>query len=312
MNAIRYTPEMAQRWDSFVDTSKNATFLFKRAYMNYHSDRFFDHGLLFEDSKNNLVGIMPANQKNDSLFSHEGLTFGGILSAPSMTTPIMIEVFDALHYYARENEIKFIVYKTIPYIYSQIPAQEDLYALFRHNAVLSRRDVLSVIKQSNRLPFQTRRNRKIKQARKEGLVVKRTENYELFWAMLEKNLLNSHAVAPVHNIAEIKLLASRFPENIKLFCCNDRNTMLAGTVVYLSANVAHIQYMASSEEGKKIGALDLLLAELIENIYASKRYFDFGISTENDGRKLNLGLVDQKEGFGARAIAHDQYRMVVK
>ena len=38
-----------------------------------------------------------------------------------------------------------------------------------------------------------------------------------------------------------------------------------------------------------------------------ERYFDFGISNEQGGRKLNRGLIDQKEGFGARAVVHDHY-----
>lgn len=44
---------------------------------------------------------------------------------------------------------------------------------------------------------------------------------------------------------------------------------------------------------------------LIHVYYASKPYFDFGTSDE-DG-KLNLGLIDQKEGFGARTVVHDHY-----
>jgi lipid II:glycine glycyltransferase (peptidoglycan interpeptide bridge formation enzyme) len=38
---------------------------------------------------------------------------------------------------------------------------------------------------------------------------------------------------------------------------------------------------------------------------------DFGISTELDGRQLNAGLIDYKEGFGARAVNYDFYEMPV-
>ena len=41
--------------------------------------------------------------------------------------------------------------------------------------------------------------------------------------------------------------------------------------------------------------------QLIEDVFSAKRWFDFGISTEDDGRILNQGLIEQKEGFGARA-----------
>jgi len=312
VNIIRYTTEMKTPWNEFVDTSKNATFLFKREYMDYHSDRFSDHSLLFKDDKNKLLAIMPANQRADELVSHGGLTYGGILSDLSMTTPRMVELFDTLYIYAKANGIKSIIYKTIPYIYSRIFAQEDQYALFRNNALLSRRDVLAVIERSNRLPYQQRRKRAIKKGKNAGLEVKKTSNYEAFWSILEENLLQNYKIKPVHRLSEITFLAERFPDNIQLYICSDREKILAGAVLYVSTEVAHIQYIAASEKGKSIGALDLLFTELIDYVYVDKHYFDFGISTEQNGKVLNIGLIDQKEGFGARAVMHDQYKMVVR
>ena len=42
-------------------------------------------------------------------------------------------------------------------------------------------------------------------------------------------------------------------------------------------------------------------------LYADRRYFSFGISTEQAGQYLNEGLIAQKEGFGARTVVHDFY-----
>ena len=84
---------------------------------------------------------------------------------------------------------------------------------------------------------------------------------------------------------------------------------LGGCVVYETEQVAHVQYIAASPLGKKQGALDLLFQQLICERYAHKRYFDFGISTEQGGQILNEGLLFQKEGFGARAILYDIYEL---
>jgi hypothetical protein len=73
-----------------------------------------------------------------------------------------------------------------------------------------------------------------------------------------------------------------------------------------------VQYICASEKGKEVGALDLLFAELLDDVYRSVPCFDFGISTEDDGRYLNTGLIEQKEGFGARAIMHDFYAIDLK
>jgi lipid II:glycine glycyltransferase (peptidoglycan interpeptide bridge formation enzyme) len=103
------------------------------------------------------------------------------------------------------------------------------------------------------------------------------------------------------------LLASRFPENIVLHSAFLGEEMVAGVVMYLANQVAHAQYIASNEQGRELGALDLVFQTLITETYHGWSCFDFGISTEQAGRVLNVGLIAQKEGFGARAVMYDQY-----
>jgi lipid II:glycine glycyltransferase (peptidoglycan interpeptide bridge formation enzyme) len=129
--------------------------------------------------------------------------------------------------------------------------------------------------------------------------------------ILEQNLVERHGVKPVHNVDEIKLLASRFPNNIKLYASFKDEVMLAGIIIYESHNVAHIQYAANSTEGLKLGAQDIVEEYLINDRYKDKRYYDFGISTENQGRILNPGLIKFKEDFGASAVVYDVYQIVL-
>lgn len=84
---------------------------------------------------------------------------------------------------------------------------------------------------------------------------------------------------------------------------------MAGVLVFETPQVVHAQYIANSEEGREIGALDLVMDHLVNVFSAGHRYFDFGISTENSGRLLNGGLISQKEMFGGRGIVYDHYRM---
>jgi len=55
--------------------------------------------------------------------------------------------------------------------------------------------------------------------------------------------------------------------------------------------------------------LDLVISTLIQETYKDKSYFDLGRSNQNGGRYLNMGLIAQKEGFGARAVVHDIYEL---
>jgi hypothetical protein len=123
--------------------------------------------------------------------------------------------------------------------------------------------------------------------------------------------MRTYATSPVHSQKEIELLHSRFPDNIKLFACFKGETMLAGVVIYESNRVARAQYIAASDDGKALGALDLIFHCLLTELYRRKPFFDFGTSDEMDGRRLNKGLIDQKEGFGARAVMHDHYEILV-
>jgi hypothetical protein len=299
-----------ETWDRFVAASKNGTFLFRRDYLDYHADRFPDASLLLEH-QGSLVALLPANRSGDELHSHQGLTYGGLVVDRSMTTPLMLELFGALLAALRAQGLVRLHYKTIPSLYHLCPAEEDRYALFRHDARLSRRDVLAVIRHGARAPVQTRRLRGARKAQAAGaLVAGETSDaaWAEYWEVLAENLLGRYGVPPVHSLEEIRRLAALFPENIRLFTIRQHGAVVAGTVLYQSAAVSHVQYIASSAQGRAAGALDLLFTGLIDQQLSPTRpWFDFGISNEQQGRVLNTGLIDMKEGFGARALVHDFY-----
>ncbi len=305
-----YSAQDKPVWDSFVGSSKNGVFLFNRDYMEYHKDRFQDHSLLFYKN-DRLVGLMPANISRDVLQSHGGLTFGGVISAYSMKTPLMMEIFDALRKHCQSLGLKEILYKPIPHIYHSIPAEEDLYALYRANAKLVARGVSSTILMSQEKHFSDNRRASLRKAKKHNLTVKESDDFEAYMRILEQNLVERHGVKPVHSIDEIKLLAGRFPNNIKLYASFKDDVLLAGIIIYESPNVAHIQYAANSAEGLKLGAQDIVEEYLINDRYKDKRYYDFGISTENQGHTLNQGLIKFKEDFGASAVVYDVYQIVL-
>jgi hypothetical protein len=306
----RYAPAHKVAWDTFARAAKNTLFFFQRSYLDYHADRFADHSLLFHQDRK-LVALLPANEKEGRLVSHGGLTFGGFLTDADMTTRLMLELVAGLIAYLRGQRLGTLQYKCIPHIYHTLPAEEDRYALFLHGARLWRRDVTSTVDQRARPAFQERRRRGARKAAAAGIVARPSDDFGLFWPILEDNLQRVHGTRPVHTLPEIEMLWRRFPDNIRLFGAYLGGRMLAGVVVFENATVAHAQYISATEEGKRTGALDALFAWLINERYRDKSYFDFGISTENDGRVLNEGLIDQKEGFGARGVVHDHYELDV-
>jgi hypothetical protein len=295
-------------WNAFVSRSKNGTFLFQRAYMDYHADRFPDRSLIVRDGRT-IRALLPAAGSGDVLSSHDGLTYGGLVTDSSMTQTDMVEVFERVLSYLRESGVRRLSYKTVPAIYHRVPAEEDRYSLFLAKATLVRRDVLTVIDTNERGPVQERRRRARRRAESAGIEVRASNDFEAFWAILAENLARRHAVSPVHSLAEIRLLAQRFPDEIGLRAAYGGDRMVAGAVVYVSPRVCHVQYNAVTAENRRTGAMDAILEALYAEYVDSVRYFDFGVSTEDAGRHLNTGLVEYKSSFGGGTVVHDFYEL---
>lgn len=308
MEIRRYRREDKELWNSFVSKARNATFLFDRNYMDYHADRFDDNSFMFFH-KGKLKAVLPANVAGDTLYSHQGLTYGGLLLDKKATVEDVLECFDSLNSWLRENGISKVVYKALPWIYQQYPSQEDLYALtWKCKAQLISRDISSSIVIDNKLKFAESRKSGIRKALSLNIEVGESNDVDGFWHVLEDNLGNRYNAKPVHTASEMKLLMSRFPNNIRLYVAKMNGEIVGGTLIYVTPQVVHTQYISASVEGKKHGTLDLLFDYIINKVYANCRYFDFGKSTEQGGAYLNEPLIFQKEGFGGRGVCYDWYQ----
>lgn len=308
MEIRRYRREDKELWNSFVSKARNATFLFDRNYMDYHADRFDDNSFMFYH-KGKLKAVLPANVAGDTLYSHQGLTYGGLLLDKKATVEDVLECFDSLNSWLRKNGISKVVYKALPWIYQQYPSEEDLYALtWKCKAQLISRDIASTIVIDNKLKFAESRKSGIRKALSLNIEVGESNDVDGFWHVLEDNLGNRYNAKPVHTASEMKLLMSRFPNSIKLYVAKMNGEIVGGTLIYVTPQVVHTQYISASVEGKKHGALDLLFDYIINKVYANCRYFDFGKSTEQGGAYLNEPLIFQKEGFGGRGVCYDWYQ----
>lgn len=306
MTIERYTPAVAPEWDRVVEASRNGTFLHLRAYMDYHADRFRDCSLLARNDHGEVTAILPANAIGDTIYSHQGLTFGGWLMTPEADANAMMEIWERTSDFLKDSGFKRMYYKPVPHIYHKYPAEEDLYALFRAGGKLDTTLISSAIDMSCPLGFNRTAKRYAHSAEKAGVTVGESENWDEFWDVLRDLLAERYNASPVHTIEEIKLLHSRFPQNIKLYTACKDGRIAAGVVIYVSDTVAHCQYIATTKEGRDGKVLPLLFQHIIGTM-TDKRYFDFGTSNEDGGRTLNEGLIHQKCGFGARAIVYNSY-----
>ena len=310
----QYTQEQAQAWNEFIEDSRQGTFLFNRSYMDYHADRFQDVSLMIY-RKGQLYALLPANRLGDTLYSHQGLTYGGLITKKQSTTAEICEVFIRINKHLYNSEIQRVIYKPTPWIYHCYPAEEDLYALINVcHAQLVARDISSTIPFALHMNFTESRRSGIRKAKCAGVTVRESQDLATFWDILDKNLTNKYATHPVHSLEELTLLHSRFPNSIRLFMAyNDKGIAIGGTIIYEMPRVVHSQYISASPEGKRLGAIDLLFDYILNNVYANhKGFFDFGKSTEEEGKILNTTLIFQKEGFGGRGVCYDCYTWETK
>lgn len=313
MQIERYHSNQAREWNDFVARSKNGTFLFDRFYMDYHKERFTDHSLLFRDGKGRIIALLPANESNGMLYSHQGLTYGGLVLSPATSLNDVMQMVELLKGYLAENGFSSLHYKQIPTIYHRCPAEEDEYVLWRNGAKVSVCNIATTIPLASTIipPTEKCRRRRHQQALRYDFRLEENAPLELFWPVLEESLKAHHDASPVHSLEEMKTLQSRFPQNILcILARRPDNSVAGGVVLYVTDQVVHVQYGHATLQGYEEHVMDFIYFALIERYRKDGYlYLDFGTSNEQQGLYLNSSLVAQKEGFGGRSIAYKQFEL---
>ncbi len=304
-----YNNSFKDDWNNFIDFSKNATFLFKRDFMDYHSDKFKDHSLLvYKNSE--LIALFPLNINEGKVYSHQGLTYGGVIVKDDIKFVKFLELFIEILKYLNDLSIHKLFIKQIPIIYNSSFNGELDYLSHISGGIIYRRDIISVIDMQTDFKISKDRIQGYKRGLKNNLEVKETNDFDEFWnSILIPTLSDKHSVKPVHTLNEIKQLKSNFRENIKQYNVYQNDKIVAGTTIFQTKNVAHVQYIGSTPDKNSLGSLDFLFYNLIKEYYSNYKYFDFGNSHEKDGMKLNQGLNYWKEGYGARSLTQDFYEI---
>ena len=277
--------------------------------MDYHSDRFQDFSLMVFD-KDKLIAVLPANRVDNAIYSHQGLTYGGLVLNSKAKLSSTLSIFESILAFLNDNSIDRIILKTMPNFYVDAFSDELEYCLFIVKAKLNRRDSLSVIDLTKPYFITKTRTESIRRGKKNNLIIKEELKFDLFWnEILIPNLDKKHQVKPVHSLEEITLLQKRFPDNIRHFNVYHNDKIVAGTTYFVTNNVAHGQYISGNSDKNELGSLDYLYHYLITEVFKDKKYFDFGISNEAQGTKINEGLLFWKESFGAKTVIQNFYEV---
>ncbi len=310
-----YVPGADDReWDQLVAASANGTFLHSRRFLSYHGDRFTDRSVVVVDEQGRWRAVLAAAEMPGapgSVGSHPGITYGGLVHEGTLGGADHLDALTAVaSHYRRAGYLK-LRYKPVPSLYHRSPCGDDLYSLFRLGADRVRVDLSAAAELSQPRRLRKGRRSQLSVARRNGLAVSPGwERLEPFWDLLAENLESRHGARPVHSADELALLSSCFPEEMQLLCAGAGGEILAGAVLFHTGAATHVQYTACGDAGRRCGALDLVVEAAVEEArQRGSRWFDYGISTESDGRVLNHNLHDFKVSFGLGGVVYEQYEV---
>ena len=228
-------------------------------------------------------------------------------------TADVLTLFEELNDYLRQQGIRKVFYRAIPWVYHRLPAEEDLYAMFwKCGARLQQRMSGTVIFMDAGLRWRKDHRRRLRQAQESCLRVERDGSLEAFWPLMNDNLQQKFGASSVHTLDEILLLKSRFPNEIIQYNAYLGDEIVGGITFYVMGHVLHGQYSGTNDAGKQLGAMEAIYDQVMYRDFPHIRYLDFGTSNEEGGLILNEGLIAHKEGYGGRTVMYDTYEWKIE
>ena len=304
-----YQSQLKENWNTFLLESNQQTFLFQREFMDYHSDRFHDFSLMIYHN-NNLVALLPANKVDNKVYSHQGLTYGGLIYSGLLDVTDLSNLFQLIIGFLKEDGVLELNLKCLPEFQSENSSMVNN-VLTSLNAKLFRKDKVLAIDYNE--PFTIHKS-KLKNYRKnqnKGFKIEETGDFSLFWnSVLKPRLKEKHNTSPVHTLQEIELLKARFPNNIKQFNIYLEDEILAGITIFDKGKIVKSQYGATTFKGERTRALEFLFLFLIYHYKDSgKAYFSMGTVREDNQLGYNPGLLRQKEELGCKVYHQNFFRL---
>jgi hypothetical protein len=309
----KYDQKDYQLWNDFVASAKNATFLFHRDFIEYHRDRFEDFSLLIFDEEK-LLAVLPANKQGNSVHSHQGLTYGGLIFSSKLKAEKTEMILDEILFFLKENKIEVFHYKPIPDFYFLKGNQEMDFFLFKRNAIPERKEMNLAVNLQLPLKISKSKMKHFRRIENLDLDIVEEQDFQPFWELiLEPRLLEKFNAKPVHTKEEIKLLKQIFPQNIKQYSVYQNDEIIAGITIFETENVVKSQYGATSKKGEEVRALDFLFINLIHKYKRKgKHFFDMGIVNSDNESGYHSGLLKQKEELGCAVYNQDFYKIDLK
>jgi hypothetical protein len=316
MDIVRFEKKYHDQWEDFTAASSNGTIFHTRKFLSYHAPgKFKDSSLLFFEDKK-LVSVLPAaaleRDGKYTLSSHQGASYGGFVYKDSLSIREAFNLTEGLIDFAIKEKFERILITHSPFVYQKRYNNYIDFAFQKNGFGYAKREVSSVVAldvgEDDVLKlFKPESRTAVRRAEKLGVVIKKSEDYEAYYEILQNNLAMRHNVQPAHTLEELLRLKKLFGPKIQLVGAYLDGKMIAGVVnFYCNDKVVLVFYISHNPEFQNYRAVNLLFYEIIrDSVKKGLGYLDFGLFTVN--MDPNWGLGRFKENFGARGILRDYF-----
>ncbi len=312
MEIQRFTENDHTQWEEFVSTANNGTIFHHLKFLSYHPQGRFKNYHLIIREKENIISLFPAVEEGDTIISHKGASYGGFILKDGIGIHKIYLIVEHLLIYLKNHGYKKIILTQPPLIYYKNPNQYIDFALLKNGFHYRKREITAVIPLNSADPiltFHADARRSTKKARREGVRIAISDDFNTFYEILKHNLSMRHNVSPTHTLDELLKLKSLFPDDIILFAVYLKERMIGGIVIFITnPKVILAFYISHDDTYQSYRPVNLLFYEVIKwGRNKGFHYLDLGTFTLN--MEPNWGLGRFKEKHNARGFLRDSYEI---
>ena len=298
-------------WDALVEGAPNGHLMARSGFFRYHADRFEDASLFIRRGRRPL-GVLPANRVGETLWSHQGVSFGGLILHPRTHFNHVEAAVSALLEHLRSGGIKSLMYRPAPHPYQVFPREEDVFFLEQAGArrVDTKLHSMILCGEPTALTAKTW-NHTVKRSREAGLTVRAGGDADLpaVWALVEA-ALERHSQRAVHSLDDLALLRQRFPDEVLFMLAESgEGELLSGQVLLRSARTLTLLYVGDAPAGREVNAGTLLLDQVMKAPEHAGSWFDLGQWCDTGSRQGSDSLLQFKEAAGGRLIQRHTWQL---
>ncbi len=304
---VPYENNYATEWDNFIDGSNDGTIFHKIKFLEYHQKGKFNfHHLIFKKGSR-IISVLPGGLSGGVFKSPVGASFGSFVTS-NIALSEANEIIKLFVDYCKEHEIEEIFVTPPPVVYQKVINNSVEYAMLYNGFKYCSHLYSSVVdirsSKGNILNlFDKRARNDVSKARRKGVKIKISDNFNDFYPILLDNK-EKFKVVPTHTLDELKRINELLPNSIKLFMAYVEDKPIGGILTFLTNSKTILDfYTAHYYDYRSYSPVIYLLYRILQWVLKNNyEYFDYGVSmntSSSNPMEPSWNLIYFKESISA-------------